>query len=93
MKVVLKSNDEVLSFAEYAKLPGWYIDYNGCYCCIIKEYLFCVFLNSDSEELEFTVDTISESGHFDNNLEWETPKDCYDMIKTIQKYVKKYINK
>ena len=92
MKISIETNEKVLEFANRAQFAGWYIDFNGCYCCIINNMLFCVFVNFDTEELEFTIDGIGENGGFDVNYEWETLDNTLESVNVVREYVKRYQN-
>lgn len=93
MYMNLETDARIVEFANKARFPGWYIDFNGCYCCVINNMLFCVFVNSDTNELEFTIDGIGDSGYFDENYEWETLDNTFNSINTIKKYMVKYLFK
>ena len=59
----------------------------------LEAFMRCVLLdaenhNSCDETLDVTIDGISKEGFFDDNIEWESPKDYKGLMKTIQRFVK-----
>lgn len=73
---VIKTDPKIIRFIENHLMPGWYIDVTGCYCGIMDKYLFCIFVNSNTNELELTV---SKSGDYNSiSLEWETLENLTD---------------
>lgn len=81
------TNPKLQAFIDKHMLPGFYIDVTGCYSIVIYKYLISVFLNSDTNELEVTMDTISDSGFFDWNVEWETPASDDEIVTTIKRFM------
>lgn len=82
----IETNKTLIDFANYAKLSGWYFDANGCYCCICRNKVFCVFINNCDNSMDISV-------HFIGNnidIEWETHNDFNEMLKAIQRLLSKY---
>ena len=82
----IETDKRLIDFANYAKLSGWYFDANGCYCCICRNKVFCVFINDCENTMDISVDFIGN----DINIEWETQDDFGEMLKTIQRLLSKY---
>lgn len=81
------TNPKLQTFIDKHMLPGFYIDVTGCYSIVIYKYLISVFLNSDTDELEVTMDTISDRGFFDQDIEWETPASDEEIVATIKRFM------
>lgn len=72
----IKTDPKIIRFIENHLMLGWYVDVTGCYCGIVGKYLFCIFINSDTKELELTV---SKSGDYNSiTMEWETLENLTD---------------
>lgn len=80
-------------FAERYMPPGWYLDARGTLCLNLGRYLLCVFQNSDDDELNITVDTLSPEGFYDCNVEWETPKTESEMMDLMGRFTLKYADR
>lgn len=87
------THEKVSNFAHEHRFPGWYIDSNGCYGCVIGRFWISIFVNDCDETLDITVDTIGEEGFFDQNLEWETPEDNDALAETARRFMAKYATK
>ena len=87
------THPRVAEFARKYRFPGWYIDSNGCYGVMIGRYWICIFICEYDDKMEVTVDTVGESGFFDNNLQWETPEDEEAVAETARRFVAHYANK
>ena len=83
--VIIRADERLIRFAEKAELPGWYFAFDGSYCCMLGRNLICIFINSDTNEMDITVDTVSQK-----NLEWETPESDDEMMKTAYRFMEKY---
>lgn len=81
------TNPKLQAFIDKHMLPGFYIDVTGSYSIVIYKYLISVFLNSDTDELEVTMDTISDRGFFDQNIEWEAPTSDEEVVATIKRFI------
>lgn len=81
------TNQKLQAFINKHMLPGFYIDATGSYSIVIYKYLISVFLNSDTNELEVTMDTIGDSGFFDWNVEWEAPASDDEIVTTIKRFM------
>ena len=82
--------------ARYAKeycFPGWYIDTNGCYGCLLSKYWISVFVNDYDKTLDITADTIGESGYLDKNLELETAEDDAALAAIARRLMSQYAEK
>ena len=88
-----RTDAKIAEFARKHRFPGWYIDSNGCYGVMIGKYWICIFINDLDDKMEITVDTVSESGYFDCNLEWEFPEDEAALAETAKRFVAQYANK
>ena len=67
-------NPKVKAFEEQNTFIGWYFDTNGNYCGIVGKYLFCIFTNKLTEELELTITNTKDI--FDSNpIQWITIED------------------
>lgn len=86
------TNPKLEAFIKAYQIPGFYIDVCGMYCFAFDKYLLSVFVNSDTDELEVTVDTLSDRGLFEVNLEWETPQTPLGLYESICTLLKKYQN-
>lgn len=86
--VNILTDERLIHFADYAQLPGWYFAYDGTYCCMLGRNLLCIFINSDTDEMDITVDSI-----FQQNLEWETPANEEELAKTAYRFMEKYAPK
>lgn len=84
------THPKVAAFVRKAQFPGWYIDGNGCYGCLLGKYWIAVFVNDCTDALEITVDTVGEEGYFDRNVEWESPEDNDALVDTARRFVAKY---
>lgn len=73
----------IAEFAQKYRMPGFYMDDCGMYCLCLGRYLISAFNDTDGGVLEVCVDELSQSGAFEDNLEWETPNDEYDVAATI----------
>lgn len=78
--------EKLVNFINYAKFPGWYLDANNNYCCIIRDKIFTVFVNSDTNDLEFAVDNLQ----YESNYEWETIVDFKEGIRRIKECIEAY---
>mgnify|MGYP005777263901 CR=1 FL=1 len=87
------TDSRIAEFARKYRFPGWYIDSNGCYGVMIGRYWICIFICEYDDKMEVTVDTVGESGFFDNNLQWETPEDEEAVAETARRFVAHYANK
>ena len=58
----VKTHPWVARFASEYRFPGWYIDTNGCYGCLLSKYWISVFVNDYDKTLDITVDTIGRCG-------------------------------
>lgn len=83
--VNILADDRLIRFAHKTRLPGWYFAYDGTYCCMLVRNLLCIFINFDTDEMEITVDSVSQQ-----NLEWETPESEEEMAKTAYRFMEKY---
>ena len=79
--------------AERYMPPGWYLDVRETLCLNLGHYLLCVFQNSDDDELNITVDTLSPEGFYDCNVEWEIPKSESKMMELMGRFTLKYAQK
>lgn len=86
------THPRVAEFARKSRFPGWYIDSNGCYGCVLGRYWISVFANDDGA-LDIAVDTVGETGFFDVNLEWETAESDDELALTATRFVAKYAMK
>lgn len=86
------THPQVAEFAQKYRFPGWYIDINGCYGCLLCKYRISIFVNDCDDALEIAVDTVGETGFFDENLEWETPEDYESLAETARRLMSKYAN-
>lgn len=84
------THTRVAEFARKFRFPGWYIDSNGCYGCMLGKYWISIFVNDDDGALDITVDTVGETGHFDKNLEWETAESDDELALTATRFMAKY---
>lgn len=80
----------VAEFARKFRFPGWYIDSNGCYGCVIGKYWISIFANDDGA-LDIAVDTVSETGYFDKNIEWETAESDDELAGTARRFMTKCV--
>lgn len=72
-----KINDKVKNFQERTNFIGWYYDTNGNYCGIAGQYLICIFVNSDTNDLELTI-SYSWDIYDCNTIEWITIENSSD---------------
>ena len=86
----VKIHPWVARFAKEYCFPGWYIDTNGCYGCLLGKYWISVFVNDCDKTLDITVDTVGESGYLDKNLEWETAEDDATLAETARRLMSQY---
>ena len=84
------THPRVAEFAREHRFPGWYLDVNGCYGCVIGKFWISIFVNDCDDTLDITVDTIGEEGFFDKNLEWETPDGADELVQTAKRFMVKY---
>ena len=89
----ISTDKRIIKFANSARFPGWYIDSNGCYCCVVGKYLISIFINDMDDNMDITVDAIGERGYFDKNLEWESPEDEESMMETACRFMSQYANR
>lgn len=73
-----------------AQLPGFYIDARGAYGIVIRQWYICCFINSEDGAYDVTVDTISCSGDFDNNVEWESYDNPWRAIDCLRSFMIQY---
>lgn len=78
--------EKLVNFINHTKLPGWYLDANNNYCCIIRDKIFTVFVNNDTNDLEFAVDDLQ----YESNYEWEAIIDFKEGIKRIKECIEAY---
>ena len=90
---VTQTHPRVAKFASEHRFPGWYLDVNGCYGCVLGKYWICVFVNDCDNSLDITVDGIGENGFFDQNLEWETAEDDDSLAETAKRFMAQYAAK
>lgn len=84
------THPHVAEFAQKFRFPGWYIDSNGCYGCVLGQYWISIFVNDDDGTLDIAVDTVGETGFFDKNVEWESPDGDDEMVVTAKRFMVKY---
>ena len=89
-KYSIKTDERLVEISK--NLIGWYWDTNCSLSLVVKEFLITIFVNSDTNEIDITVDTInSNTGFFQQNLEWETPiQNTKEIISCACNFVKKY---
>ena len=85
----IKINSKVKKFQEDTNFLGWYYDVNGNYCGIVGTYLFCVFVNSDTDELELTI-SYSWDIYECNTIEWITIEDV--PLAQVNHFIRNFIN-
>lgn len=87
----VKTDKRLVEVANKLRMPGWYFDINGVLCCIINYNLFTIFVNDCTNELEIAVDTLSENGWFEQNLDWQTlSTDTNEMFMQIKELISQY---
>ena len=84
------THPRVVEFAQKFHFPGWYIDSNGWYGCVLGKYWIAVFVNNCDKTLDITVDTVGPTGYFDENLEWETAESDDELARTALQFMMKY---
>ena len=86
----IKTDERLIEIS--TNLIGWYWDTNCSLSLVVKEFLITIFVNSDTNEIDITVDTINpNTGFFEQNLEWETPiQNTKEIISCACNFVKKY---
>ncbi|OUP70701.1 hypothetical protein B5F10_02170 [Anaerotruncus colihominis] len=89
----VKTHPWVARFASEYRFPGWYIDTNGCYGCLLSKYWISVFVNDYDKTLDITVDTIGKSGYLDKNLELETAEDDAALAAIARRLMSQYAEK
>ena len=89
-KYSIKTDERLVEISK--NLIGWYWDTNCSLSLVVKEFLITIFVNSDTNEIDITVDTINpNTGIFEQNLEWETPiQNTKEIISCACNFVKKY---
>lgn len=89
-KYSIKTDERLVEISK--NLIGWYWDTNCSLSLVVKEFLITIFVNSDTNEIDITVDTINpNTGFFEQNLEWETPiQNTKEIISCACNFVKKY---
>ena len=89
-KYSIKTAERLLEISK--NLIGWYWDTNCSLSLVVKEFLITIFVNSDTNEIDITVDTINPNTRFfEQNLEWETPiQNTKEIISCACNFVKKY---
>lgn len=87
-----KIHPKLQAFIQAYPIPGFYVDVCGMYCFAFGKYLLSVFVDGDTDELEVAVDTLSDRGLFEQNLEWATPQTPRELHATICALLKKYQN-
>lgn len=92
-KYIIETDERIIDFANRYRFPGWYIDSNGMYVCIVGKYLISIFINSCDDCMDITVDTIGESGFFDNNVEWESNNDFEEIAEAAKRFMCTYVRK
>ena len=80
----------VIDFARKHPFPGWYIDIDGYYCCIIGRYLISIFVNDCDNTMDIAVDAVSGTGKFDQNIEWVTPLTDAELAETAMRFTAQY---
>ena len=84
-------------FVNRNRLPGWYIDVLGSYCYGNGKFLISVFVDSDDNTYNITVDRIEGVGKI-TNYEWEfvsvDDESAEEFIlEHIGNFINEYINK
>ena len=89
-KYSIKTDERLVEISK--NLIGWYWDTNCSLSLVVKEFLITIFVNSDTNEIDITVDTINpNTGFFEQYLEWETPiQNTKEIISCACNFVKKY---
>ena len=87
------THPRVAEFARKFRFPGWYIDSNGWYGCVLGKYWIAIFMNDCDKTLNISVDTVGEKGFFDENLEWETAESDNELAQTARRFMTKYAQK
>ena len=65
--------------------PGFYEDLNGTICCSMNGYLISIWINTDTNEVDITLDD-GRNGFFDNNIEWETVQTLEEAKNTVRRF-------
>ena len=83
--ITIKTDERLIKLAR--QLKGWSFDINGCLFTIINNKLFTIFVNSDTNEIDITVEEMNKNGQFEICLEWWTLleetaiQEIYNLIK------------
>lgn len=85
--ITIKTDERLVNLAR--QLKGWTFDINGCLFTIINNKLFTLFVNSDTDELDITVEEMDKNGQFEICLEWWTLLNEND-FRTIYTFVNQY---
>ena len=85
--ITIKTDERLVNLAR--QLKGWSFDINGCLFTIINNKLFTLFINSDTDELDITVEEMDKNGQFEVCLEWWTLSDEND-FQTIYTFINQY---
>lgn len=87
---------DIREFANKHAFPGWYIDVGGNYCYGNGKFLISIFVDSDDNTYNITVDKVEGLGDL-TNYEWEFvfvddgfADECVFEITNF--FVKKYIS-
>ena len=80
------TNPKLAEFINNNKWWGWYLSADGSYCYSFGRYILAVFMNSDTGELEVTVDDVIT----DNNVAWETIENIKNPYEIIRGLIKRY---
>lgn len=78
------TNPKLAEFINNNMWWGWYLSADGSYCYSFGRYVLAVFLNSDTDELEVTIDDVIT----DSNVAWETIeniKNPYEIIRGLMR--------
>lgn len=65
---------------------GWYLSAEGTYCYSFGRYVLAIFINSDTGELEVTVDDVIT----DSNVAWETIENIKNPYEIIRGLMRRY---
>ena len=71
-------------------LYGFYMDVTGACCLNLGKYLISIFQNTDTNSLDLRVDTLSQNGVFENDVEWITPDSEEIMAAEICRVIRQY---
>lgn len=85
----IKINPKVKKFQENTNFIGWYYDVNGNYCGIVGTYLFCIFVNNETDELELTISYSWDMYEY-NVIEWITIENM--TLAQINYFLRTFIN-